>query len=370
MADSTLRKMGYLGDLEGQMATVRLSVLLAVCVITTTSAAEPVQETPYRITHPANGITCFAPGVATSPNTTCVIETEKGLVVIDTGLSPSMGSETRRKIEVEMGRSDIRWVVNTHGHFDHTGGNQVFDDAVIIGHDDVPEFMADFFAGREEFIERRFEFLERRKTRAAGAAEGSIEAKALEETLQFNHAFIGDLRNGYRSTPPNLTFSDQVTLHAGDLEIRLIYFGRAHTPGDILVFVPQLKVVFTGDLFFESMLGVLGGGSSIEVPRWLEALDLVGLDEGRVESVIGGHGGVFDAPWLRAQHRYLTQTWSAANSARARGLDLEEFLASTPFDDGFSFISDALGVPAETLSAQHARILENFWSVAGSGDSQ
>ena len=66
------------------------------------------------------------------------LASSKGLIMIDTGIAPSRTAEYRKIIEREFGRSDFIYVINTHFHFDHTSGNQVFRDAVIIGHESTP----------------------------------------------------------------------------------------------------------------------------------------------------------------------------------------------------------------------------------------
>jgi len=73
------------------------------------------------------------------------IKTEEGLVGIDAGISPIMTARYREIIELETGRNDFIYLINTHGHDDHTSGNQVFSDVPIIAHENCKEDMMEFW---------------------------------------------------------------------------------------------------------------------------------------------------------------------------------------------------------------------------------
>ncbi len=320
-------------------------------------------EAPYRITRPAHRVTCFSPGLETSPVTTCVVDTGAGLLVVDTGLSPSMAQRTRLRIASEMGRDDIRWVINTHSHFDHSGGNQVYADALIIGHQNTPAAMQAFYDGREAWIERRYQWLDRQQAAASGAPTDFRDAVALEERLHFNHELINDLRDNYRSTPPTITFADRLGLWAGDLEVRLLYFGRAHTDTDIFIVIPELGVVFTGDLFHDEVLGTSSFSQPLDVDRWLAVLDAVLAKDAGVDAFIGGHGLLFAPQWIAAQRQYLGEVWHAVGAAKAENTGFAEFTDELPFDERFSFIEKELDRPASELEDQHENVLEKLWRV-------
>ena len=80
------------------------------------------------------------------PNVTAVA-TEKGIVVIDSHMAPSIALKMRRRIEQEFGRDDFVYLINTHHHFDHSNGNQVFPEALVIGHANAPAAFRSFAEG-------------------------------------------------------------------------------------------------------------------------------------------------------------------------------------------------------------------------------
>lgn len=340
------------------MKTIHIPILAAALAAAFPTSAQETEISPYRVTHPAERVTCFNPGLETWPITTCVIETDAGLIVIDTGLSPSMAERTRSRIISELKRDDFRWVINTHAHFDHTGGNQVFSEALIIGHENVLDAMRSFYDGREAWIERRHGYLDRQRKAAAGAEPDSAEALALEETLQFDLELINDLGKGYRPMPPAIAFPDHLGLTAGDLDLKLVWMGQAHSNSDILIHVPELGVLFTGDLFDAATLGPTFYSRPVDVDRWLTALDAVLDDDLKV--IIGGHGRVFSPSWLAAQRTYLGDVERAVHEAGAAGGDLSEPRKHIPFDERFAGIAELIDAPVEDLEARHAEIVEEF----------
>ena len=207
------------------------------------------EDIPFRVNRVTDRITIFIPGNSAAPAPTTVITTDQGLILIDTGLSPTLAEWTRKKIQQELGRDDVRHIINTHFHFDHTDGNQVYAGAEIIGHESIPAAMESFAKGKEQFIATRRGRIGSQEEQLKKLDPKSAEALALEESIRFNRLLIDDLAARYVPTPPTKTFSDRLDLAVADLKLNLYYFGRAHTDGDILVHVPALGVLFVGDLF-------------------------------------------------------------------------------------------------------------------------
>ncbi|WP_137990321.1 MBL fold metallo-hydrolase [Streptomyces vilmorinianum] len=171
-----------------------------------------------------------------------------------------------------------RTIVSTHHHGDHTYGNGVFlPGARIVGHANCrTEQLA---AGRQlHLLWPRTDF-------------GDIEV-----------------------TPPSLTYSESLTLYVGELEVRVLHPGPAHTTGDSIVHLPQQGVVFTGDLVFHGGTPFLPMGSLSGSLRALELLR--SLD---APTVVPGHGPVTDPSAYDATERYLRWVAALAREGRAKG---------------------------------------------------
>ncbi|MGH3356782.1 MAG: MBL fold metallo-hydrolase, partial [Nocardioidaceae bacterium] len=144
-----------------------------------------------------------------------------GLLVVDTRASRAMGTALRDDVRRLAPGGDVRWVVNTHQHFDHTFGNVAFDDAAIHAHENA----------------------------AAG-----LPAHAEWVWAQLDTEPDQDVDRALRETPlrmPDSTFSSVRTIDLGDRQVELLHPGRGHTDGDTVVRVPDADVVFAGDLVEE-----------------------------------------------------------------------------------------------------------------------
>jgi len=224
------------------------------------------------------------------PTNTIAVETERGIVVIDPGISPIVAGAKRERIAEEFGRRDFAYVIDTHEHGDHTYGNQAFDDATIVGHAAVPLKME---AGEEQRERTRAQItavLPHLRERLAGLDPGSEEASGLQETIAFYDALANGLGDGFRLTPPTETFGDRMTLELGDQSAELIWFGKAHSDTDILIFFPREGLLATGDLFFPDNDLYIDSERVPFLSRWAEKLDWI-LDPARdIRTIVPGHG--------------------------------------------------------------------------------
>lgn len=172
-----------------------------------------------------------------------------------------------------------RTIVNTHHHGDHTYGNGVFmPEAVVIGHD---------------------------------ACRSEVVAAGHQLHLIWPGTDFGDIE----ITAPTVTYSDRMTVHVGDIEVRLIHpGGAAHTPGDTIVHLPGHGIVFTGDLVFQGGTPFIPMGSLAGSLRALELLR--SLD---APTVVPGHGPITDPSAYDATERYLRYVADVAEEGYAKG---------------------------------------------------
>jgi glyoxylase-like metal-dependent hydrolase (beta-lactamase superfamily II) len=286
-------------------------------------APSPVPALSYRLEKVAEGVYCaVASGVPYYVSNSVVIVGDDGVAVVDSGAGPN---EARVLLAAVRTVTDlpVRYLIDTHFHFDHAFGNEAFVGALIIGHDATREMLgtdallnrtaAGFVAGLPAQIEKARADGEK-ETDPQKRVESSQRASALE-------AYQKELA-ALRATPPALTFSDRLTLRLGTREIRLLHLGRGHTAGDVVVFLPQERIVCTGDLF-NGAIGYMGDAYVDEWPDTLERL--AALD---FETVIPGHGAPFEgkdaiAP-VQACQRDL---WRQVEAMKREGVRAEQAAA-------------------------------------------
>lgn len=305
-------------------------------------------------------------------NNTVAVASDKGLVVVDTNISQSYAREIRRIISNEFGRDDFAYVVNTHEDWDHTGGNQVFSGAEIIAHRKCYERIKHDQLNQTRKIEGKLAWAEgiitKGKTAVSRLDPKSDEAAGYQDSIARFERYIDDLRAGFVFAPPTLAFQDTVLLDLGDLTMHVIYFGRAHREGDILVFIPEEKILITGDLDFDTEIARcpdVGAGyeGKLDVPRWLEALDEV-MDGGSdIRHVVQGHTSIQTGDWLAVRRDYLKTLWEGVLAAKTKGLSIEELVRGLSLEPRFSFLLDGHSEPEKTEIAKlHQKLIRMFWN--------
>ncbi len=126
-------------------------------------------------------------------------------------------------------------------------------------------------------------------------------------------------QKGLIPTPPTTTLSDKMTLYRGGREIQLMYFGRGHTGGDVVTYLPAEKILFTGDLLLEG-IPFMGDGFPSD---WIDILE--GLKALEFEIVVPGHGRPFsDRKRIDHLQKFLADLWDKASESCNNSLSAEQ----------------------------------------------
>lgn len=216
---------------------------------------------------------------------------EDGTFLIDDQYAPL--NEKISAALAKLGRMPLRFVINTHWHGDHTGGNEAFGKAgaVIVAHANVRKRMS-----TEQFIVA-FE----RKVPASPAA-------AL----------------------PVVTFTESVTLHLNGDEVSVIHAANAHTDGDALVKFARANVLHMGDTWFHGGYPFIDLGSGGSIDGLIAAIDR-GLALSDAQTlIVPGHGQVGDRAKLQAYRDTLATARERIATLKAAGRSRDEVVAATP----------------------------------------
>lgn len=225
---------------------------------------------------------------------------EDGVLFVDSLMAQQYEKIKAAVAEIHSG--PIRFVVNTHFHFDHTGGNELLqkDGAVILGHENVRKRM------REEWSHWFFDY------KIPPFPENAL---------------------------PATTFTDSITLHINGEEIHAIHLENAHSDSDSVVYFRKANVVHMGDIYFA------GGYPFIDVPHggstdgYISALDkVIGMIDENTK-VIPGHGPLSNRAELQAYRGMLSTVRDRITRYVEEGKAIEEVLESKPtadFDEKFS----------------------------------
>jgi cyclase len=248
-------------------------------------------------------------------NAGLVVDGEENLLIdtlFDLKLTQEMLNNMRDKVP---SAQKIKTLVNTHANGDHTFGNQLIVDAEIIT---TAQTAA-------EMLERPPEVIKRLKANRTQLGEGAL---FLYDMMAKNFDWEDVVY-----TAPTRTFSERLDLKVGDKEVQLIYAGPAHTKGDTLVYLPQDRIVFAGDLLFVGGHPVIWAGP---VANWIRACDrILSWD---VDVVVPGHGPITDKAGVRYFKSYLEYVNSEARKRYDAGLSYYDAATEISLDPYMDWI--------------------------------
>lgn len=304
-----------------------LSLLLAIPTLVSAQGAV-VESESHRFEEVAEGVWLVTgTGSVYTMSNAMVLVGEFDTLVVDSHVTPAASRALIESIPVVTDKP-IRYLVNSHYHFDHAHGNQSFpDDIEIIGH----EFTRKKLNGELGNVleESTFKSFSDPVPATVANLQRQVEAETdpnRKAQLRERHRVQRDYMNAIgevQPTPPNITLETKMTLFQvvanGSREIQLHHFGRAHTGGDVVVFLPQDKIVFTGDMMLPG-LAYMGDG---HVDEWPSTLDgLLSLD---FDIWLPGHGPVMRSKEPVGHFQaYLRDLWTKASQMHSRGVSADQ----------------------------------------------
>jgi glyoxylase-like metal-dependent hydrolase (beta-lactamase superfamily II) len=278
-------------------------------------------------------VMAYWPGIDRRCNLTA-IQSQKGLVIIDTEASPRVMAPIKEKIEQAFGRNDWAYVINTHAHDNHCSGNCLFKGAVIVGHENLPEDMQWLIRRQTEPDWKRRELdhyasiLRNLRAELPRSAGNRTYNRLIRSDITFYSLFAKDLEEGYEVVKPSLMFADRHTLDLGDLKLELVFFGKGHSLSDILIYVPEEELLVTGAIVYQrAQLPEIGEQSELQdVHRFMAVLDSF-LTEGiQINRVIPSHSPPLLKRDLIPVRDYYQKMLTGVRAARQEGLTLSQVM--------------------------------------------
>lgn len=214
-----------------------------------------------------------------------------GVLLVDDQYAPLTGKILAAISEIDPG--PVRFVINTHWHFDHTGGNEELGGmgAVIVSQDNARERMS---------------------------------------TDQFMAAIDRTIPALPPAALPVVTFNDRVTFHFNAEAVVAYHVAHAHTDGDIIIHFPDSNVIHMGDIYFNGMYPLIDRGSGGSVQGMIGAVQsALGLCHSDTR-VIPGHGPLANCADLESYGQMLADATDAVRDLMNQGKSLEEIITSRP----------------------------------------
>ncbi len=205
------------------------------------------------------------------------------VVMIDDSMPPL--AETLLAHVTETAGGPIDFMINTHVHGDHVGGNAYFADkgTVVLAHDNIRKRLLEDSSG-------------------AGGADGL----------------------------PVITFGDGVTFHLGNIEARVNHLPKAHTDGDAAVYFPQANVIHTGDVLFHGIFPFIDLDSGGTVDGYIAAQKKIWSMADDATKIIPGHGPLTDKAGMKADIDMLVDARAQVKAMLEQGKSEDEVLEANP----------------------------------------
>jgi cyclase len=319
-----------------------LLLLLILCPLLARSQSQQ-QPAKFDVVKLAEGVYAAvrkdAPGFAVESNSVFIIG-DDGVIVVDSQSNLATTRETLAALR-KLTDKPVRFVVNTHWHDDHVIGNRVYREAFpnveFIAHAATRAYLPTAgAAARKSWHENGLaQFIEQLR----GIVKSGKNSKGEPLTDEQRESLTSDisLGEGYLTVPadfqpelPTITLEDRLTLYQGSRAVEILFLGRGHTSGDIVVHLPQEHIVVAGDLLVWPIPFV--GSNQSHVGDWGASLQkLIALKPG---IIVPGHGPLMrDDAYARLVVRLMNSIKEQTEAAVARGENLEQVRKSVNLDE-------------------------------------
>jgi len=302
--------------------------LFATVLLPLPGAGQDIETGAHSLYEVAPGIYAVEPAFAGAA--AAVIINESGVIVVDSHSTPASSATLIDAIK-ELTDVPIRYVINTHWHVDHHSGNEAYFDGYpsrveFIAHDHTREDIPTL--GRDQY-EQSAPFRTMPLDSAASALEAGEntdgvplsdeQRSAIRKFHELQKDFL-ESADPFEFTLPNLTIDNSLTLHGDPYEVQVMYLYPAHTRGDVVVYVPEQKVLIVGDILTRPILWTWSSypGDYIRTLTALEALDF--------DKLVIGHGGpvLEGRDYLVTARQFMETIVAFARTSSADGLSAEK----------------------------------------------
>ncbi len=218
-----------------------------------------------------------------------VFEGEDGALIIDNQFAPL--TDKIKAAVSELTEHKIKYVLNTHWHGDHTGGNENFgnDGAIIVSHENVRKRLS---------------------------------------TDQIMKAFNREVKAAPKAAWPQITFEETMQLHLNGEPLQLIHVHNAHTDGDAFVFFPESNVLHMGDCFFKGRFPFIDLGSGGSVDGAIDAVQVALMLCNSGTTIVPGHGTLAKKSDLLSYYTMLETMKDRVVRGLQKGMTIEELKAA------------------------------------------
>lgn len=278
-----------------------------------------------------------------------VIESQKGLVIVNSFLSATTSKRYRDAIEKLSGRNDFLYLINIVDRLDRCGGNSTYEGIPIVGH----KAFLDKFENKESLVREEVDRLidmwrwkeNVERERLPTLEPGSERAIGSERWMNACRQRVEDLESGFSLVLPTEVYTDRRTIDLGDITLNLIWFGRAWGEAMTVIVIPEEKLAILPDDAFSPLHLAPYPHSAykqLDIPRWIAVMEEVLEGENAVDNVL--LCDFLNVLWSRERAHmhldYMRRLWNGVREADAQGMSLSQVYERFSLDNEFAFVKD------------------------------
>jgi cyclase len=293
----------------------------------------------FEIQQVANGVyLAYALPQAMGNCNAAIFVRSKDIVVVDTHSKPSAAASLIAQMKRQVSPKPVRYVINTHFHWDHTQGNRAYTSTGgkvdFVASAATKQLMMDLSVARAkasvEGVPKQIDALHDQAAHAASPAELYF---LLDQIRQLD-AYQKELKN-YEPELPTITFDKSYVLQDPAFDLHIDFHGHAHTAGDVVVYCPQARAIATGDVILGSLPFIADG-----FPRtWPGTIDSIGGAD--FNRIIPGHDDLQTGRTVMLNLRnYIEELTGKVEQGRKAGLTVAEMQQRITVASLRSFQSD------------------------------
>ncbi|WP_439876967.1 MBL fold metallo-hydrolase (plasmid) [Bacillus mycoides] len=245
------------------------------------------------------------------------------VLIFDTFTTPKAAKDLR-KVAEEITQKEIKYVFNSHYHGDHTFGNQIFEDVIIIS----TSITRDLHAQKniiqdlnKEQIDMQL-YLNQLEQKMITESDPVLLASLDNQFKEMSK--VNESLSELRIVLPNLTFEDKFVIHGTCRTVELYCYGGGHTPSDAFLYLPQERIAFMGDLVLDNLHPPIFSSQQFIV-------NLSKVDEMNIQKIVPGHGNLVTKDQIKVMLRYLEHLNIKVASSLEKGEALDQLLlTNTP----------------------------------------
>lgn len=241
-------------------------------------------------------------------------------LVFDTFMIPQAAAALRQAAEEATGKK-VKYVVNSHYHGDHTNGNTIFKDSVIISTALTREKIQETFqmqdvSAMKEGMASYFAQLENR----IAAEQNERMRRALENDLSDKRLLVESL-DSLEEVLPTVLFDEKLIIQGSERTVELYHFGGGHTGSDIFMYLPEEEVLYAGDLVLVNNHAWMGHGNP---NAWLSILEK--MEAFTVREIVPGHGPVGTYEDIQSMKAYIGDMLQFVSEMKEQGKSAEQLI--------------------------------------------